>query len=800
MGTHMRRVCMVAHGGASLLLAVAVLWPQLPLVGCAPNGSPPAAQKAFQYATALFNQGKAGEAAQGFLQAIKAGARGSLLATAYYNSGVLLRNEGDLEGALRSYKGATEVEPSSTQARGNMCNLLRAMSSFADASECFKVAAQLKPTDALTRALIGDTMYFAHAAQGKDTTAAQTAKVRREVVKNLKHAVRLDPSMAELYANIGKIYEDAGQRGSAMQMYEFGIAAKGASPVSRATAYFNMGVVLNHNNDTEGSERSYRAAVALNPAAASSYSNLGKLLTERDDFEESVAFFRIAAALEPNTCSSHVNIGSAYRSMGWQKASQARIPLETAVRVDPACQKAHAGLGAVLTQLQEFGPSLVPLEAAIRLDPEDEASFMLLADSRTWVASWHRQRKTNTKLLGIFENEANGIPPKSPEADKAKPDTDNPTIDFHYPMVTLAGHLRMARLRSAWYLRKALRKAEKEGIHLGQAPMPASPMNKLKVVYMSSKFRNHGLSHLVSSMFKVHDRSRFHITVVATSPDDPGTPWRPRIKASVDRFIEADGLSDPKLALTLRELGGQVLHDLDGLTRGHKPEALALQPVPVQVNTMEYPGTIGAPYIQYITTDRIVGTPLIMAEGYTERASLMPWTYFANSYHHHFGEIEAATRKAETVRPVQEDSLLVSSFNQFYKMDPETYSVWMNGLRRSDVAYLWLLAYNPEGMGNLRLEGAGRGLHVSRIVFGETAEKATHLARITAADLSVDTLKCNGLTTTTDTMFFSVPGITMPREKMAARAAASIAWAGGMGQLQHSNLKSYEDTFTKLTQ
>jgi len=267
----------------------------------------------------------------------------------------------------------------------------------------------------------------------------------------------------------------------------------------------------------------------------------------------------------------------------------------------------------------------------------------------------------------------------------------------------------------------------------------------------------------------------------------------------VDQFIEADTLSQPELALKLQSLGGHVLHDLDGLTRGHKPQALSLQPLGVQVNTMEYPGSIGAAYIQYMTTDRVTAPPHIMYEGYSEKASYMPWTYFANSYHHHFGKIEEIARKTTTVRPVSGDAVIVSSFNQFYKMDPSTYRVWMNAIRRTSSAYLWLIAYNIDGVRNLERETAGSGIKHNRVIFSETAEKPVHLARIMSADLSVDTLKCNGLTTTTDTLFFSVPGITMPVKKMAERAAASIATAGGMAELQQVTLKGYEDAMAGLT-
>jgi len=457
----------------------------------------------------------------------------------------------------------------------------------------------------------------------------------------------------------------------------------------------------------------------------------------------------------------------------------------------------------VLAQSQEFGASIVPLETARRLEPQDEASLLTLVDSYTWVALWRWISTTNEAVRRILHNELQGINPRQPDLIEAtaKPDNDTPTIDFHYPFVSLAMHMQMAMRRAAYYLRKGLKEAAKEGITVplqGPRAQRTARVQRIRVVYMSSKFRNHGLSHLVSSMFKAHDRSRFEIICVAIEPDDVGTPYRPRIKATVDQFLEMDHLSQPQMALALHRLQGHVLHDLDGLTRGHKPQALALQPVPVQVNTMEYPGTIGAPYIQYMTTDFLTAPPHIMREGYTEKASYMPWTYFVNSYQHHFGSIGQSTNQASAVRPVQGDSILVSSFNQFYKMDPSTYATWMNALRRTTGTYLWLIKYNEHGVAYLTRETAGHGLGHTRVIFSGTADKPVHLARIAAADLSVDTLRCNGITTTTDTLFFSVPGITMPIEKMSQRAAASIAASGGMAALQQHSLKGYEDSMMEL--
>ena len=70
--------------------------------------------------------------------------------------------------------------------------------------------------------------------------------------------------------------------------------------------------------------------------------------------------------------------------------------------------------------------------------------------------------------------------------------------------------------------------------------------------------------------------------------------------------------------------------------------------------------------------------------------------------------------------------------------------------------------------------------------------------RCAAADFFVDTIKCNGLTTTTDTLWNGVPGITMPTLKMAARGGASIASAGGVASLSVLTHKGYEDQIIEL--
>ena len=67
-----------------------------------------------------------------------------------------------------------------------------------------------------------------------------------------------------------------------------------------------------------------------------------------------------------------------------------------------------------------------------------------------------------------------------------------------------------------------------------------------------------------------------------------------------------------------------------------------------------------------------------------------------------------------------------------------------------------------------------------------------HLARLTLADLFLDTLPCNAHTTASDALFMGVPVITTPGPTFAGRVAASLLSAVGMPELVAPSLSAYE--------
>jgi len=66
-------------------------------------------------------------------------------------------------------------------------------------------------------------------------------------------------------------------------------------------------------------------------------------------------------------------------------------------------------------------------------------------------------------------------------------------------------------------------------------------------------------------------------------------------------------------------------------TKGARNEIFSLRPAPIQVMWLGYPGTSGAPFMDYIITDRVT-SPIELADQYSEKLAYMPDTFFVGDH------------------------------------------------------------------------------------------------------------------------------------------------------------------------
>jgi protein O-GlcNAc transferase len=266
-----------------------------------------------------------------------------------------------------------------------------------------------------------------------------------------------------------------------------------------------------------------------------------------------------------------------------------------------------------------------------------------------------------------------------------------------------------------------------------------------------------------------------------------GSPVAARVRSACDEFAEAGALDPQRLDALLRDLDLDLLVDLGGLTSGARPRALAARPAALQVGYLGYPATTGAPWMDYLLADRFVVPPEARCF-YDEHVVWLPDTYLA-------GEVSdtpggGATR-AQAGLPA--DAFVFCNFNQWYRLNPASFDVFLRLLARIPAAVLWLRDHGAAAAGRLRERAEAAGVAGERLVFALYApDRAAHLARLRLADLFLDSLPYNAHTTARDALGMGVPVLTCAGASFASRVAGSLLTSLGLPELITTSRDAFE--------
>ena len=262
---------------------------------------------------------------------------------------------------------------------------------------------------------------------------------------------------------------------------------------------------------------------------------------------------------------------------------------------------------------------------------------------------------------------------------------------------------------------------------------------------------------------------------------------------SFDHFIDVTDRSDAEVARLLEELEVNIAVDLTGYTKNLRTSILARRPVPIQVNYLGYPGTMGADYIDYIIADRFI-VPDKEKHFYGEKIVYLPDVFQANDSKREIGNSQVS--RTEVGLP--ENAFVFCSFNNSYKITPNCFEIWMRLLDQVDGSVIWLLGGDSILERNLRKEANDRRINPARLVFSPRTAYASYLARYRLADLFLDTFPFNAGTTASDALWVGLPIITCSGETFASRMAGSLLHAIGLRELVAASLVEYEALALKL--
>ncbi|KAG6737458.1 hypothetical protein POTOM_058980 [Populus tomentosa] len=736
-------------------------------------------------------------------------------AIAWSNLAGLFMESGDLNRALQYYKEAVKLKPKFPDAYLNLGNVYKALGMPQEAIMCYQRAVQTRPNYAMAFGNLASTCY-------------ERGHVELAIL-HYKQAIACDQRFLEAYNNLGNALKDVGRVDEALQCYNQCLSIQPSHP----QALTNLGNIYMEWNMSAAAASCYKATLAVTTGLSAPFNNLAVIYKQQvktaellpGNYSDAISCYNEVLRIEPMAADGLVNRGNTYKEIG--RVSEAIQDYIHAINIRPTMAEAHANLASAYKDSGHVEAAIKSYRQALLLRPDfPEATCNLLhtlqlpcpdqywlysacikdvidlcitfsvhnamfgvdSDEFTCVCCWEDRDKMFDEVEGIIRRQISMsvLPSVQPFHAIAYP------ID---PVLALEISHKYAAHCSIIATRFALSPFKHP------APLPVKHergSGRLRIGYVSSDFGNHPLSHLMGSVFGMHNRENVEVFCYALSPND-GTEWRQRTQFEAEHFIDVSAMSSDMIAKLINEDKIQILINLNGYTKGARNEIFAMQPAPIQVSYMGFPGTTGATYIDYLVTDEFV-SPTRFSHIYSEKLVHLPHCYFVNDYKQkNLDVLDPTCQHKRLDYGLPEDKFIFACFNQLYKMDPEIFNTWCNILKRVPNSALWLLRFPAAGEMRLRAYAVAQGVHPDQIIFTDVAMKQEHIRRSALADLFLDTPLCNAHTTGTDILWAGLPMVTMPLEKMATRVAGSLCLATGLGdEMIVSSMKEYEERAVSL--
>ncbi|MCF7983568.1 MAG: tetratricopeptide repeat protein [Thiohalocapsa sp.] len=644
----------------------------------------------------------------------------------------------------------------------------------------------------------------------------------------LRRCVAAAPTYTDAHNNLGNALMARGQVAKAEASYARAVELKPDYPIS----HYNLGNALRAQGRLDDAALAYRRAVKLDPGYTGARINLANLLCEQQIYDEAEDLYRDVLERSPDMADVRLNLGNVHRLRG--DLQQARSQYEALLAAAPDNARGRLSLAlicleerdldgaarlieqvqdsggapksevlaaraAFFTQLGDFQAAAEALQESLKSGANRPEYWVKLAD--LFAEMGHRDRAVEVLQDGVsrFVGRPSALlgrlvlnqrhlcdwrhldervetlvqRVRSGDAAAVLPFFAMSLSDFSPAELLDVARAHGRRFRD-WERRGPVA-ISREG---------DTPDRRLRIGYVSGDFREHPSSYLAVSAFELHDRDCFEIFAYAIGPPDD-SPMRRRLSAAFDQFVDVQGMTHEGAARRIAEDEIDILVDLQGYTRFARTEIFAMRPAPIQVSWLGFAGTMGVSFIDYLVADPVVAPPQD-ASCYEEALAYLPNCYAPVDFRR---EVSPSPTRAAVGLP--EDAFVYCSFNNPYKLTPEILDCWCTLLAEVPKSVLWLYADSDLQRENIGREAKLRGLSEERVVFARKIGQSEHLARLSLADLFLDSPPYGAHTTASDALWAGVPLVTCSGQTFPSRVAGSVLTAGCLPELICENLTEY---------
>jgi tetratricopeptide (TPR) repeat protein len=274
-------------------------------------------------------------------------------ALAYTSLGHAQRGKGDLTAAIGSYQRAMELDRDDAAPWRGLGRTLNLKGEWKRAVAAYRKAIQLDPDSADAHNCLGAIL----CDHGRDYDGA---------IRAFQDAIRLNPSSALLHTNLGNALKGKGDLTAAIKAYQRAMELEG----DYAAAWHGLGTALKLKGDWRGALVAYRKTVQLDPDSADAHNCLGAILCDRvGDYDGAIRVFREAVRLDQESARYRFNLANALEKKG--RFTSALKAYRKAVELDPRFASGWSGVGWLLRRKGDLADAIVASRKAVELEPDN---------------------------------------------------------------------------------------------------------------------------------------------------------------------------------------------------------------------------------------------------------------------------------------------------------------------------------------------------------------------------------------------------------------------------------------------
>ena len=320
---------------------------------------------------------------------------------------------------------------------------------------------------------------------------------------------------------------------------------------------------------------------------------------------------------------------------------------------------------------------------------------------------------------------------------------------------------------------------------------PKNKTRAIKIGYISGIFREHATLPFLPGLFSPPEDEKFEIYVYNMGREDSYTR---KLREYRVHWRNLAALMPRDAALKISGDKLDILVDLAGHAEGSCMEVLSYRPAPVEITALGYFASVGAPFIDYVISDKFL-MPLGKSERFVEKPLILhkhsALCYFPFDL----------SKPSEIYMPIEDNAYPTFLCQQnILKLSDDLLILWKQVFDKLGDFRLILqnkTISTKEGRTHLQKRLKNLGYRLSQVTLLPFAKDYKETFK--QADIALDTTPYPGGVTTCEAIYNGLPVVTLRGNDPWSRLGASILSAAHLEELIADTPKDYANIMMYLS-